>query len=257
MSPAIVSAASAPPLPVTDVRVRALVERQLPRLAQLTASMRQRVLAAGGSEVEAALRAHLDVVNALRFELLVSPGLRAGPRDSDEAAFRRQVAAVADCTESSWLAIRRYMEQGAVNPGEGELLASEFTMEFRALHRRVADAGAPPGSPWDGLQQLCETARPAQAAAYGWAESQGALRGTFRQLAVRLGGGLLERLKVLVAGDVSAPTDEMRHAQQARGELQGALSGALTDLTRAQGAGEDLLVWLEALTHRMAMLRRF
>jgi hypothetical protein len=60
---------------------------------------------------------------------------------------------------------------------------------------------------------------------------------------------------VLVAGDVGAPAEELRHAQQARGDLQAALSAALADLGRVQSCGQDMAVWLDAAMHQAQALR--
>jgi hypothetical protein len=102
---------------------------------------------------------------------------------------------------------------------------------------------------------VCDAARAAPAAASQLGEAHAVLRGTLKSLAVRLSSGLLERLRVLVAGDVGAPAEELRNAQQARGDLQAALSAALADLARVQSCGQDVAVWLDAAAHQAAALR--
>jgi len=262
---------------------RALLERLRESVRALHAHLQE----CGCGKLQSALHAHWASVGALHFELLVSPGLRAGPLERDAARFRREVAAVSECTEITWSALRQFMEKAAGHRAGTEALACDFALELRTIQRRVTDAtqsaatmhshlaaradalpglsGKPAFSELvarntvdcrllETLQQLCDSARPAQGTAFQLAENQGALAGTLRGLAAKLRGGLLERLRVLVMGDVDAPGAELREAQQARAELQSALADAIAAAMRVQASCQDLAVWLHSIERDCAAL---
>lgn len=268
-------------------RWHSTVAGMLPRLQEACGALHRHVRESSCGMLHAVLQAHLSAVGALHFELLVSPGLRASPREKDAAMFRKEVAAVSGCTEATWIAARRFLEEAASSRAETEALASDFAIEMRALHRRVGEAaqtaatvqahlqaraGAQPQLSGqkgfcelvtrntsdrellDQLQRMCESTRPAQSAAYQLAECQSALRSALGDLTARLRGGLLERLRVLVSGDVDAPAAELREAQQARAELQSALAEAIAATMRVQACCQDLGVWLGSIESECAAL---
>ncbi|TFZ08391.1 hypothetical protein [Ramlibacter humi] len=263
-------------------RVRGIAAQQVPKVREAALALREQVVSWDFAGLESVLLSHLNGLAGLRFDLLVSPGLRAGPLERDQAAFRGQVAAVSDCTEATWRALRRTLELGKGARGEAEALAAEFAMESRSLLRRVAEESRTAGALQatlqarahqaateaarkalhdmaarnggvfgllDRLQRLCDAARPLQASAYELAEAHTELLGTMRKLAARLKGGLLERLRALVTGEMGSPADELRQAQQARSELQSGLSEAISEVQRVQSCSQDLLVWLKAVEH--------
>jgi hypothetical protein len=251
----------------------------LPRISELAGLIARQIDQWPCSELEGTLKTHMASLSALRFELLVSPGLRAGPSERDLAAFRRQVETVSDCTAATWEAVRSFGNAAIAQASHLQDLVTDFTMEFRALVRRceeearaaealhahlaqrAASAAAESrdamgqlitrhGSVRDQLQrldQLNNVGRSAQRAAYDLAESHTALRSVLKDVPRRLAGGLLEKLRDLVASDVSSPADELRAAQHARADLQAGLSQVLSELVQLQAARQDAQVWLTAL----------
>ena len=265
-------------------RVQSIVDGQLPRISQLAALVGREIDSWPCSELQGTLQTHMNALSALRFELLVSPGLRAGPSERDLAAFRRQVEAVSDCTAATWEAVRSFAAAAAGQAARLQELVTNFAMEFRALARRceeearaaealhahlaqrAASAAADSrdamgqlitrhGSVRDlllRLDQLNIVGRSAQRASYDLAESHTALRSVLKDVPRRLAGGLLEKLRDLVASDVSSPADELRAAQHARADLQAGLSQVLAELVQLQAARQDAQVWLTALVRAAA-----
>ncbi|TWO69983.1 hypothetical protein FN976_16690 [Caenimonas sedimenti] len=249
-----------------QARLSWMTAKQLPHLAQLREAMEQRSAAWQGAALERALSDHLAAVAALRFELLISPGLRAGPLDRDEAAFRLQVAVVSSCTESTWAETKRFLECSG-HSDEAADTFSDFILEVRSVQRGVAEllpqleqlmqelqareaaAGSEIGrqalaelrlkaaTVMERLQQLRvlhDAGYQVQKIGYRLGDESAACRGTLRKLGQALSHGLLERLRGLIALEHFAPGEEMRAAQQARSELQVQLAEAIDQVTRLQ-----------------------
>ncbi|RYY98349.1 MAG: hypothetical protein EOO24_18635, partial [Comamonadaceae bacterium] len=121
-------------------RLDQLVSHRVPRLEQLCDDLQQHAGNWNGAALERALVAHGAALAALDFALLVAPGLRAGPLERHEAAFRRQAAAVADCTEVTWGAVKDFVEYSARESVEAEALVSDFVMEARGIQRQAGEA---------------------------------------------------------------------------------------------------------------------
>ena len=249
-----------------QARLSWMTAKQLPRLAQLREAMEQQSAVWHGAALERALSDHLASVAALRFELLISPGLRAGPLDRDEAAFRLQVAMVSSCTETTWAEIKRFLERSG-HSDEAADTFSDFILEVRSVQRGVAElmpqldqlahelkareanAGSEVGrqalaeltlkaaAVMERLQQLRvlhDSGYAVQKIGYRLGDEGATCRGTLRKLGQALSHGLLERLRALIALEHFAPGEEMRAAQQARSELQVQLAEAIDQITQLQ-----------------------
>jgi hypothetical protein len=233
-------------------RLSWMTAKQLPQLAQLRETLTQQAAAWDSSALESALSDHLGAVTALRFELLVSPGLRAGPLGRDEAAFRLQVATVSACTEATWSEIKRFLERSSRSDEASETF-SDFILEVRSVQRGVAEllpqvdqlahelkAREAEASTELGRHALAELTLKAatvmlrlqqlrslvssgyevQKIGYQLGDEGAACRGVLKRLGQTLGHGLLERLRALIALEHFVPGEEMHAAQEARGQLQ-------------------------------------
>ncbi len=256
-------------------RVLGLFARQLPRLQDLAGALEEQVAATQAADLHATLQTHAHAISALRFDLLVAPGLRAGPLERDLASFRAQVLAVSESTAAPWSAARRHLEMTAGARARAATLGAEFTMEFRGLMRRVAEEsqstatlqqhlearlapGVVPRGPMQdllarnqrvraalqALERLGESGRPAQRAAYQAMEAHSSLHLALRTLAGRLRGGLLERLRVLVATQGGWSAGELQDARKARDDLQQALAAATAAVDLLHACSQELLDWL-------------
>jgi hypothetical protein len=281
-------AAAAPLSPAfvleAQTRLAWMTAKQLPQLAQLCEMMEKRAAHWQGAALEQALCDHLAAVEALRFELLVGAGLRAGPLDRDEVAFRTQVALVSSCTESAWTEIRGFLER-AEPAGHADEPFSDFTLELRSVQRGVAELTPQlerllqdlknreaEAATALGRQALAELAQKAvavlqrlqrlgrlhaaghevQKLAYRLGDEGAACRGTLRRLAQALGRGLLERLRALIALEHFAPGEDIHAAQQARAELQAQLVDAIEQVNGLREAQHALQQALAAMGRQVA-----
>lgn len=269
-----------------QARLSWMLSGQAPHVAQLRTAMARQVAAWDGAGLERALSAHLAAVAALRFELLVSPGLRAGPLGRDEAAFRQQVTAVSACTEATWAQVRQFLEQGS-RDADAQSTFSDFILEMRSIQRGVAELGPQleqithdlnarqaQATSEVGRRALAELACKAAALTQrlqllralqevghavqkiGWRldDESGVCRETLRKLGRVLSHGLLERLRALIVLDHFAPEEEMRAAQLARTELQVQLAGAIAQVTRLQECQRALAGALARMGAQLATL---
>lgn len=226
-----------------------------------------------------ALAAHQEAVCLLHFERLVGAGLRAGPSERDEAAFRREVAAVSECTQVTWDAVRNALQAVASAPVESDAVVLDYVIEFRALQRKEAEVSAKLASLSGDLGRQAEAAAATggadatallerstaamrrlrqiqqvraagagvQAAAYLLLDGRASLAYQLRKLVDTLRGGLLERLRLLVLHNVSTPAGELAAAQMARGELETSLAEVRAHLARVEAGQQDLLDQIDAL----------
>lgn len=248
------------------VRQERLLGNRLRTLAQAAEALRQHLAAWPGRGLAGALAAHQAAACSLRFERLVGAGLRAGPSERDEAAFRREVAAVSECTERTWAAVRDALRVVASAPIESDAVVLDFVVECRGL--QVQEAGvaaalaggqdawsAQDGAALDRLrqvQQVRAAGAGAQAAAYLLLDGRASLAWQLRKLADGLRGGLLERLRALVMHNVSTPAGELAAAQMARAELEAALAETRAHLARVEAGQQQLLHSLDALRAALA-----
>lgn len=265
---------------VLDVssRLDRLLAQRLPRLQQLGGELRAHAAGWNGAALERALSAHLAALGGLDFGLLVGPGLRAGPLERHEAAFRRQAAAVADCTEATWSTVKAFVESGARETVQAEGLVSDFVMEARGLQRQSGEAGKTLAAVLADLhareanasadtsrralaelalkaaalrqrvaviEDLCATSHRAQGASYRVRDAQGALAGSLKALAQGLGGGLLDRLRPLVGLAHRAAATDLERADAERHRLRLGLEDALAHLRRLQATQAALAAALD------------
>lgn len=254
---------------VLDVgkRLDLLLAQRLHRLEQLRASLQRHAADWNGAALERALLAHMTGLAGLDFGLLVGPGLRAGPLERHEAAFRRQAAAVADCTEVTWGAVKDFVEFSARETVAAEALVSDFVMEARPIQRQAAEARGSAAAmladahareaaagadvsrrAWAELalkaaalqqrvariEEVCATSHRVQSTTYQIRDERSALVGSLKSLAQSLGGGLLDRLRTLIGPGQTTAGDDLRRADQSRVELHLALQDALAHLRRVQ-----------------------
>jgi len=260
-------------------RLDQLLAQRLPRLEQLRGELHAHARAWNGAPLERALLAHLAALAGLDFSLLVAPGLRAGPLERHEAAFRRQAAAVADCTEVTWGCVKDCVDYCAREMVEAEALVSDFVMEARAIQRKAAEARLAVGAVLAdvhareagageatraglaglalkaaslqqqvaGIEDLCATSHRVQSVTYQIRDERAALVGSLKQLAQGLGGGLLDRLRPLVGPSQRLPADDLERAADERQRLQLGLEDALAHLARVQGRHAGLAGALDAM----------
>ncbi len=254
-------------------RLQRIVASQLPRLEELRSALAAQAADGAGTKLERVLPEHLAAVAALRFELLVAPGLRADPLPRDEATFREGVVAVTERTEATWGAIRDFVERGAGQAGEIAEDYADFILEVRSIQRTETELGpalrevaeqlrlrtanaasdvsrqalAELQRKVDGLlhrlaqlRAVCEAGHRVQRLAYELADENAVCRATLKSLAQRLGGGLLEHLHALVAPGRVAKSDALDQAQQARTELLRDLQEAVQRIAAMQERRGDL-----------------
>lgn len=244
-------------------RQERLLDNRLRTLGQAAQALRQHLAGWPGRGLAPALAAHQAAACSLRFERLVGAGLRAGPSEREEAAFRREVAAVSECTERTWAAVRDALRVVACAPIESDAVVLDFVVECRGL--QVQEAGlaaalAGGGGGQDGaaldrlrqVQQVRAAGAGAQAAAYLLLDGRASLAWQLRKLADGLRGGLLERLRALVMHNVSTPAGELAAAQMARAELESVLAETRAHLARVEAGQQQLLHSLDALRAALA-----
>lgn len=253
----------------TPARQQRLLDKRLRTLAGAAEALQQHLASWPGRGLAPALAAHQAAACSLRFERLVGAGLRAGPSERDEAAFRGEVAAVSQCTERTWAAVRDALHAVASAPIESDAVVLDFVMECRGLQVQeagvaaaLAGAGgrqdawpAQDGAALDRLrqvQQVRAAGAGAQAAAYLLLDGRASLAWQLRKLADGLRGGLLERLRALVMHNVSTPAGELAAAQMARAELEAALAETRAHLGRVEAGQQQLLHSLDALRAALA-----
>jgi len=264
-------------------RVDQLLAQRLPRLEQWRGDLQAHARGWNGAALERALLAHLAALAELDFSLLVAPGLRAGPLERHEAVFRRQASAVADCTQVTWGCVKDFVDYCARETVAAEALVSDFVMEARAIQRkaaearlalsavladvqaREADAGEVTRAGLAGLalkavslqqrvaaiEDLCATSHRVQGTTYQIREERAALVGSLRQLAQRLGGGLLDRLRPLVGPSHGLPSDDLARAADERWRLQLDLEAVLSQLARVLELHAALAGALDAMGEKV------
>ncbi|NML44676.1 hypothetical protein HHL11_13005 [Ramlibacter sp. G-1-2-2] len=254
-----------------DVSLRDLARGKLPRLHALSGELRREAAQAEAAPLLAAFAEHLAASRALRFELLIPPGLRAAASRADEAAFRVQVQRVVDATAGTWTALRFYMGASAGAAARCDVLLSEFVMQARGLERGSAQWGRPlealrhatagEGEAGDLLRSLlhhcdafaeaCEGARRVRRLAHEFEQQRAGVQAVLHKLAHRLGGGLLERLRPMIAGMPAASRDEIGAAQAARQVLEPLLAAAAVRLQQLEEARSQLAAALEAVERQL------
>jgi hypothetical protein len=253
-------------------RAHALHATDLPRLRELRARLHEEAQDWCGAPLALALKAHAAAAAAVRFDLLVAPGLRAGPTRQDEDIFRAQVEEVSTCTEITWLQLRDVLVQDTGGDSMAPA-AMDFVMGSRAIQREVAQVAQAmdllratletgPGGPGSDavLERLresarllvpvaraCEGAGAVQKAVWRLADRQRASRDAFEQLAQVLRGGLLLRLGALLEPGAFPGSGELADAEQARDALVTCLHEAVRRLDAVRAAQDDLLAALEAM----------
>lgn len=268
-------------------RLDRLLAQRLPRLAQVGAGLQRHAADTGGAQLEQVLLAHAASLDALDFTLLVAAGLRAGPLVRNEAAFRRQAAMVADCTEATWGAVKDFVETGAREAVAAESLLSDLVMEARAIQRQAGEARATTtalvaeaqaraageagddlrgawteqGARGDallqriaGIEALASSSRRVQSGSYRVRDEQVALAGSLKALALGLGGGLLERLRPLIGPSERSAAEDLARAEEARRQLQQVLQDAQDRLQRLRASQAALLGALQEMERQAAAL---
>ncbi|HEY8359301.1 MAG TPA: hypothetical protein VIL30_17770 [Ramlibacter sp.] len=265
-------------------RLDQLLAQRLPRLEQLRGDLHAHASDWNGAALERALLAHLAALAGLDLGLLVGAGLRAGPLERHEAAFRRQAATVADCTEVTWGAVKDFVEFSARETVAAEALVSDFVMEARAIQRQAGDArtttaavladvhAREAGATGDAsrralaelalkaaaLQQrvtavedLCATSHRVQSTTYQIRDERSALVGSLKTLAQALGGGLLDCLRPLVGPSHRAVAEDLERAGTQRHRLHLDLQDALVHLRRVQTSYSAVATALEAMGEKV------
>jgi hypothetical protein len=185
----------------------------------------------------------------------VPQGIRASTSRRDEASFRAQVVAMAHCTEATWAALKTFMAVSSAQPARVDPLLSDFIMDVRGVQKRCEECAAvlrqwqpdPPGVGAEGAQELatraigcgqrvetllalCDAARDVRRLVHDLEQERASLHAALTSLARALGGGLLDRLRQLVANRFGTPSDELAAAQKAQQEQQALLVDATARL---------------------------
>lgn len=257
----------------------------VPRLQSLCQELRRELTAADAAPLVDALTEHHAAASALGFDLLIPRGLRAAVSRGEAAAFHGQVQRLVDATALTWGELRSFLGASAGSAAGADVLLSEFVMQARAVQRgagacaeplararQAARAAAPAGWPvapaghaefvarleamaarCDALEAACDAARRVRRLAQELAQDRAGAHAALNEVARSLGGGLLERLRLVLARTGAMAVDEIAVAQEARGDLRALLLGAVG---RLHGLAAIRLQLLDALDAMNPLLQK-